>query len=157
MKERKILTLNEVLNLNRRPTLQEMVDLSLEDYTMYLYKKGIIKYIPEDLMEYDNWDDYDPWDDLVLMLKLPDEDHNLYEYYDENDLDVWTDRFILNESEGGFKRERGFFYFNENKYYYDLELTHNGIIHICQIGKDGKTLFDVLSTSVGYLTKNDCY
>ena len=76
MNDRKILTLNEVLNLNRRPTLQEMVDLSIEDYTKYLYKKGIIKYMPEKLKDYvepDCYDfiDYDPDDDIVLELKNP--------------------------------------------------------------------------------------
>jgi len=52
MNDRKILTLNEVLNLDRRPTLQEMIDLSIEDYTKYLYQKGIIKYMPENLYKY---------------------------------------------------------------------------------------------------------
>jgi len=37
MKERKVLSLEEVLNLDRRPTLQEMIDLSTEDYIKYLY------------------------------------------------------------------------------------------------------------------------
>ncbi|MCL2311537.1 MAG: hypothetical protein FWC41_03450 [Firmicutes bacterium] len=78
MQNRKILTLEEVLNLDRRPTLQEMVDLSKEDYTKYLYYKGIIKYIPENLEDYqDNTNDkndlecFDPEDDIVLDLKNP--------------------------------------------------------------------------------------
>ena len=63
MQNRKILTLEEVLNLDRRPTLQEMVDLSIEDYTKYLYEKGIIKYIPESGSAYDykSYDQYNKW------------------------------------------------------------------------------------------------
>jgi hypothetical protein len=75
MQDRKKLNLNEVLNLDRRPTLQEMVDLSIEDYTKYLYQKGII---PEGFEirfnEDDNWIDdgtydYDPDGDIVFKLK----------------------------------------------------------------------------------------
>ena len=79
MQDRKILTLEEVLNLNRKPTLQEMVDLSIEDYTKYLYYKGIIKYIPESgtvwnyvedkLNEWGCNIEYDPNDDAILYLK----------------------------------------------------------------------------------------
>ena len=73
MKNRKILTLNEILSLDRRPTLQEMVDLSIEDYTKYLFEKGIIKYIPESgsVVDYEpkNNKDYYPFDDIVLRLK----------------------------------------------------------------------------------------
>ena len=47
MNNRKILTLDEILSLDRRPTLQEMVDLSIEDYTKYLFEKGIISRIPD--------------------------------------------------------------------------------------------------------------
>jgi len=73
MQERKILTLEEVLNLDRQPRLQEMLDLSIEDYTKYLYHKGIIKYIPESGSVYDYEPDND-WDyevelDMVPVLK----------------------------------------------------------------------------------------
>ena len=47
MQRKKILSLVEVSELDRQPTLQEMVDLSEKDYAIYLYKKDIIKYIPE--------------------------------------------------------------------------------------------------------------
>jgi hypothetical protein len=74
MKERKILTLEEVINLDRRPTLQEMVDLSNEDYVKYLYHRGIIKYIPEsgNLEDYEHNDDdnrYNAYYDPVIELK----------------------------------------------------------------------------------------
>ena len=76
MQNRKILTLEEVLELDRRPTLQEMVDLSVEDYTKYLYKKGIIRYIPEsgNLEDYeqdenDEYDFYYPQNDVILELR----------------------------------------------------------------------------------------
>jgi len=71
MQKRKILTLEEVLNLDRRPTLQEMVDLSVEDYTKYLYIKGIIKYIPEsgNVKNYDDAYTYNPFNDVVILLK----------------------------------------------------------------------------------------
>jgi len=71
MQERKILTLNECLELNRPITLQEAVDLSLEDYTKYLYYKKIINYIPESLDKYVNEHntDYDPELDIVLSIK----------------------------------------------------------------------------------------
>jgi len=78
MNNRKILTLNEILSLDRRPTLQEMVDLSIEDYTKYLYAKGIIKFIPESGSAYDYEDipdenniiNYDSVDDIILELNL---------------------------------------------------------------------------------------
>ena len=79
MQNRKILTLEEVLKLKRRPTLQEMVDLTHEEYVMYLYEKGIIDYIPENYdlwdygYDYNNYDSnrYEPWEDPVLLLKNP--------------------------------------------------------------------------------------
>ena len=98
MNNRKILTLEEVLNLNRRPTLQEMVDLSVEDYTKYLFEKGIIKYIPEDydLWEYDyEEDNYYPENDMLLKL---DEDYGKNE--PDNCGGLRPEGFILNESEG---------------------------------------------------------
>ena len=105
--ERKALTLSEVLNLNRRPTLQEMVDLSDEDYTKYLYHKGIIKYIPEnyDLLEefgsklITNGEEltknYIPQNDIVYQLRQS--------WYGEDEPDNecadLQEGFILNESE----------------------------------------------------------
>lgn len=84
---RKRLTLEEVLKLNRRPTLQEIVDLSLEDYVKYLYHKGVIEYAPELMVNYlnfleqddaeyndsydiilDNLENYDPCVDIILAL-----------------------------------------------------------------------------------------
>ena len=59
MNNRKILTLEEVLNLKERPTLQMMVDLSVEDYTKYLYHKGVLKYIPQNCKITECW-----WDDF---------------------------------------------------------------------------------------------
>jgi len=80
--KRKTLTLNEILNLNRIPTLQEMVDLSVEDYTKYLYHKGVIKYIPENIYNYQNNPDdendfYFPDEDIVLELKNPNGSENI--------------------------------------------------------------------------------
>jgi hypothetical protein len=85
-KERKILTLKEVLMLNRRPTLQEMVDLSNEDYTKFLYCRGVIPYIPENCdlweFEFDTSQNYEPDEDPVLLLK----DSDYQEYYHRTEL-----------------------------------------------------------------------
>jgi len=72
MQDRKILTLNECLELKRQPTLQEMVDLSIEDYKQFLFAKRIIKYMPDRLEDYvavDEYDGYYPHLDIVLELK----------------------------------------------------------------------------------------
>ena len=74
MQNKKNLTLDEDLKLDRQPTLQEMVDLSEKDYTKYLYCQGIIKYIPERLEDYEVVDEYDgyyPKVDIALELKNP--------------------------------------------------------------------------------------
>jgi len=119
MNNRKILTLEEVLNLKERPTLQMMVDLSVEDYTKYLFEKGIIKYIPESGSvedyrdpegykynsddELPDWEpDYSPTSDLIVYLKKPDcviKETKHFIEFDENE--------ILNESENGFVGEVG--------------------------------------------------
>ena len=110
MQDRKVLTLNEVLNLDRRPTLQEMVDLSIEDYTKYLYQKGIIKYMPEKLEDYEptNDNDYDPDCDVVLELHNPklEENYDLDNricpcFWDFNS----SEENMLNESLGTFFEE----------------------------------------------------
>ena len=80
MQNRKKLSLEEVLKLDRRPTLQEMVDLSVEDYTKYLYKKGIIKYIPES----GNLEDYMP----VIVEELSTPWHNSYDYKYSGDVNI---------------------------------------------------------------------
>ena len=81
--KRKVLTLNECLELERPLTLQEAVDLPLDVYKEYLYHRGILRYLPEKLEEYitenkyeyiaendkDNDTDYDPSIDIVLDLK----------------------------------------------------------------------------------------
>jgi len=95
MQNRKKLTLEECLKLKRQPTLQEMVDLSVEDYTKYLYYKGIIKYIPENLADYEPVDEYDgyyPCNDIAFQLKNPYYEEILEEYLNSDDEDE------LNES-----------------------------------------------------------
>jgi hypothetical protein len=106
MQNRKILSLNEVLNLDRRPTLQEMVDLavnSIEDYTQYLYQKGIIKYIPErgSVIDYEydenDFNDYYPPRDIIIALKNNEiGEGGTYDcVWDEY---IKTDEYKLNES-----------------------------------------------------------
>ncbi|MDR2834410.1 MAG: hypothetical protein LBV67_11915 [Streptococcaceae bacterium] len=107
MQNRKILSLNEVLNLDRRPTLQEMVDLavnSIEDYTKYLFEKGIIKYVPEsgsvenyNLDENDISDYYCPSGDIIILLKNDEigEGETCECVWDEY---IKTDEYRLNES-----------------------------------------------------------
>ena len=118
--ERKIKTLNEVLNLNRRPTLQEMVDLSVEDYTKYLYYKGIIKYIPENIYEYKDPNDNDsiyfkpgcyyPEEDIILELKNPNGSERLcHGVIFDCSWDGYNDKdYILNETlKASIKNEYG--------------------------------------------------
>ena len=73
MQERKILTINECLELKRPLTLQEAVDLPINTYKEYLYHLGVIKYIPENLLNYVSEktedDRYDPKLDVILALK----------------------------------------------------------------------------------------
>ncbi|MCL2311725.1 MAG: hypothetical protein FWC41_04445 [Firmicutes bacterium] len=121
MQNRKILSLEEVLKLDRRPTLQEMVDLSIEDYTKYLYHKGIIKYIPEECNAmYYMEDDYDPNDDVIYSLIHEIENSSLSE-----SCDYWDkpDTFILNESEewNAPDKERGILYLKNG---YSVEYTY---------------------------------
>ena len=79
MNNRKILTLKEVLNLDRKPTLQEMVDLSIEDYAKYLFNNGIINYAPEILVKYLEQEKYEDSDGIVLNFKkyVPHKDNIL--------------------------------------------------------------------------------
>ena len=72
-----------------------MVDLSEKDYAKYLYAKGIIKYIPERLEDYEVVDEYDgyyPKVDIALELKNPRWEILLEEYHNSDDEE-------LNESE----------------------------------------------------------
>ena len=131
MKDRKILTSHEVLNLDRRPTLQEMVDLSIEDYTKYLFEKGIIKYIPESGSAYDYEDipdennhiTYNQLGDPVLSLQADD-------YYIEiGSRDArqcyWMDNYNLNESKNGDKnKENKIINVNGKTYEYYLDEQH---------------------------------
>jgi len=133
MQNRKILTLEEVLKLNRRPTLQELVDLSIKDYTKYLYHKGVIKYIPEcgtvwnyvedELNEWGNNKNYDPNNDAILTLKNDvvdeyeslDEDSELYESLSVIEEGVvYIDGNIEGNVEGNRKIE---YYMNEKAIY----------------------------------------
>ena len=95
MHNRKILTLNECLELERPLTLQEAVDLPIDTYKEYLYYRGILKYLPEKLEEYvtenDEYDDYHPEVDAVLRFK----DSNFSERLLE-DLDVKHKRIAEN-------------------------------------------------------------
>jgi len=131
MQERKILTLEEVLNLDRRPTLQEMVDLSIEDYTKYLYEKGIIKYIPEsgnvDDYEYDG--NYHPDDDIVVLLKYPG--------FGELEADLWYPTVEqLNETFEGEDVEECMIYVNDKGYKCDV--WGDGVVTVYTKTSDGK-------------------
>ena len=128
MQERKIKTLQEVLGLERQPTLQEIIDLSLEDYAKYLYHIGVINYAPEVFMDYWNYTDdveddysysivsnntnkYDPCDDDIMIINEPDYepmfDRDKYELLDDEDraneyyMNLWdvSDNFNLYESD----------------------------------------------------------
>jgi len=146
MQNRKILTLEEVLNLNRRPTLQEMVDLSIEDYTKYLYEKGIIKYIPEsgDLWDYNDDDDYFPGYDPVLRIK----EHDFYSNFDDEDYK--STEQIYEELDDTI--DKGYLYVNNEKYYYNI--YNDCGIQIFQINSNGKRAIREVS-QIYYLKLND--
>jgi len=135
--ERKALTLNEVLNLNRRPTLQEMVDLSVEDYVKYLYCKGIIKYMPENIYEYkDDINDieYNARYDPGLYLRKFDYKYDIDDTKGLNDKELKD----LNEELEFDIIEKGIIYVNEKKFYYELE--SEGWLSVYQIRPDGKKI-----------------
>jgi hypothetical protein len=157
--ERKIKTLNEVLNLNRRPTLQEMVDLSDEDYVKYLYHKGVIKYIPEnyDLWEFDSgfdeWNEYITQRDIVYTLRSS--------YYGEDDPDdefgYWdvSEGFTLNESEEWKNPniiEKGIVIVNGKEVEYDI--TNDNKITIYEKYSDGKRDFPNTNPCYYLMSKN---
>ena len=142
MQNRKVLTLQEVLELERQPTLQEMVDLSLEDYAKYLYEKGIIDYAPEILVDYCKGKEYKPSydvvlnsekkyyipDDIIILIndmdytpmfdkrEYLDKDDKINEYY-EKLFNIMHDDFNLYESEQWNNPniiEKGTIYFRHN-------------------------------------------
>jgi len=130
MQERKILTLNECLELNRPITLQEAVDLSLEDYTKYLYCKKIINYIPESLDKYvsEKNEDfmYRPEFDIILKLKgfnFDDDDDDDIELNEEEIVDDEIDPEIEN-----CEPIYGFIYLNERKFNY-IRVSNSIIIY----------------------------
>jgi len=129
MNNRKILTLNEILSLDRRPTLQEMVDLSIEDYTKYLYHKGIIKYLPDfengeniyDLSKKDLKD----FNDCEFVLNIIDSQSRskVEEECFSYDKDFYPiKKEILNETISNCI-ESGVLYINEKEYHYILEMS----------------------------------
>jgi len=136
MQNRKILTLEEILNLDRRPTLQEMVDLSVEDYTKYLYYKRIIKYMPESgnakdyEPDYDDWNDYYPDNDVVLELNDPNLDEGILDnrasqcFWDFNT----PEENLLNESLGIIDEEYSESLIGKNgkKYSYCCKVLNDG-------------------------------
>jgi hypothetical protein len=163
MQNRKILTLNEVLNLDRRPTLQEMVDLavnSIEDYTKYLFEKGIIKYVPENLEDYylceseRNGSKYDPSDDLILDFINKDyyiKDYDDYYIHENNNCIIeFDENDFLNENENGFVDEIGIVNINGKDYNYIIEECD---IHFYKINKNGDKM-NVMAGFLGYL--NQC-
>ena len=145
MQNRKILTLEEVLKLDRRPTLQEMVDLSLEDYTKYLYKKGIIKYIPES----GNLEDYipvileeesTPWvkiydykysGDVNIEIRDPQYDMSV-EDFDEDLNDPEINRYldVIEEDVLHFDNKEYKYFIDDDEivYFYKEDLKGNKII-----------------------------
>ena len=154
MENRKILTLNEILSLDRRPTLQEMVDLSIEDYTKYLYHKGIIKYIPESgsvvnyepIRDIDGYCDYVSGRDLILDIKKGFKTKKLIEG-EEYELLEFEEDEILNEDENGFIGELGTVIINEKEYNYvidDFDVT------FYEIDDDGDK-FTLKGGFLGYL------
>jgi len=108
MNNRKILTLNEILSLDRRPTLQEMVDLSDEDYCKFLFERGVIPFIPEDfnLEVFEELDEYyGTYNDIVWKLNHKDlskdegfnPNHYGFGYYDKYYDEEFVD-YVINES-----------------------------------------------------------
>lgn len=106
MQERKTLTLNECLELERPLTLQEAVDLPLDTYKKYLYHRGILRHLPENLEDYvyDGGNDYNPEDDYVLKLKnisyvkTIDEDLSDEEWSEEDEIEYQKIEKQLQES-----------------------------------------------------------
>ena len=145
MNNRKILTLNEILSLYRRPTLQEMVDLSDEDYCKFLFERGVIKYIPEDYELYDykqeNNKDYNPLYDTVLLLR--------YGGYTDDDRELekilWNEKpigFSLNKSEEWKNPniiEKGVVYVDGKGVEYNI--TNDNILTIYEKWLDGRYNF----------------
>ena len=140
---RKILTLHEVLNLDRRPTLQEMVDLYIEDYTKYLFEKGIIKYMPKNLQEYKpiikesigHCDILDYDYDIVMQLSDPKYDISI-EDFDENLNDPEINRYsdVI---------EEGVVYYNNKEYRYFV--VEGDFIYIYEEDLNGKKIIKDLS------------
>jgi hypothetical protein len=144
IQNRKILSLNEVLNLDRRPTLQEMVDLavnSIENYTEYLFEKGIIKYLPENLEDYEAIDgEYNSDQDIVLELMNPEFkswiNKNYLNELNENCNGEWTneDEKELIELEKKCtenpicEEENGIVYINGEEYEYNINVQ--GVISV---------------------------
>ena len=132
MNNRKILTLEEILQLDRRPTLQEMVDLSVEDYTKYLFEKGIIKYIPENILlenvSFNNTDYNDP----VIRLRNVDWRNDIYDErgFTDEELKETNKELEIDIIESGE------IIVNENKFFYELD--SDGWMSIYQIHSDGK-------------------
>jgi hypothetical protein len=147
MQERKILTLEKVLNLDRRPTLQEMVDLSIEDYTKYLYHKGIIKYIPED---YDLWefareqdcnDTRDLWIDYITEFDIIHTLRSSWYSGPDDEFGYWdvSEGFTLNESEEWNNPniiEKGIVYVNGKEVEYDI--TNDNKLTVYEKYGDGR-------------------
>ena len=137
MQNRKILTLEEVLNLDRQPRLQEMLDLSPEDYIQYLYEKRIIKYIPEsgyleDYVPENHWG-YNIENDIVTILT--DYDISLNDMMTEDE--VWE---MIDENKKNFSKKFQKDVLNETL---NVEDYNNGFIKceeeigsICVNGKE---------------------
>jgi len=176
MQERKILTLEEVLNLDRRPTLQEMVDLSIEDYTKYLYHIGAIKYIPEsgNLKDYepDNDWDYDIELDTILELKQPDYhisfDESMTEDEIINELKDANIKFLMKEGISKklceffcvvydksmrAKKEEGNIYIKNEKYGYYV--NGENFLHIFNVNSDGSK--NILEFGSAFYLENEKY
>ena len=100
MENRKILTFDELIKLDRRPTLQEMVDVSDETYCKYLFHKGIIPHIPKN---YDLINEFAhiPTNDYVLQADIVNQLRQSWYGEDEpdNDTTEFDAGFNLTESQ----------------------------------------------------------
>ena len=149
MQKRKILTLEECLELERPLTLQEAVDLPLDTYKKYLYHCGILRYLPESLKDYiteNKYDyipehntDYDPEMDIILRMKNPnfsetlDEDLSDEEWTEEDEIEYQENEKQLRESLGEDYKpfnfvKRGIIRINENVHKYGI--CDRGGIHM---------------------------
>ena len=139
MKDRKILTLHEVLNLDRRPTLQEMVDLYIEDYTKYLFEKGIIGRLPDFEKGEDIWSlnkkERKDYNDCEFVSNIIDTRSNMEELYDEDYHHTYSRKEIKEELSNSI--ENGILYVNEEEFQYIIKNNNKYELSLYTIKENG--------------------